>query len=68
MSSDLFDLVGVKYSGGPAFFLIFNSMIFRVPLSWKPAIAKVALPLERVYNAIPFHLAHASFLAAWRRI
>lgn len=67
ISSAWFRVVSVRYGGGPAFFLIQNSMITRVPLWLKPALSRILLPLERWYARIRYHRCHAFFLAVWQR-
>lgn len=57
----------VVYFGGPAFYLILNSLITRVPLSVKPALSRLLFPLEKLYGAIPGKAPFAAFLAVWRR-
>lgn len=57
----------VHYFGGPAFYLILNSLITRVPLHLKPALAQVLLPMESIYNRLPGRAPFAAFLAVWRR-
>lgn len=57
----------VDYFGGPAFYLILNSLIMRVPLGAKPALAKVLFPIERAYNVLPGRWPFAAFMAVWRR-
>ncbi len=57
----------VRYMGGPAFYLILNSLVTRVPLRLKPALSKVLFPAEAVYNRLPGREPHAVFLADWRR-
>ncbi|MDR2416625.1 MAG: class I SAM-dependent methyltransferase [Holosporales bacterium] len=58
----------IKYFGGPAFYLIYNSMIFRVPLGLKPIIAPPLTFCERIYNKLPWKWLHSSFLAQWRKL
>lgn len=57
----------VIYIGGPAFYLILNSLITRVPLRAKPYLASVLFPFETLYNRLPGHAAFAVFLAEWER-
>jgi len=58
----------VRYLGGPAFFLIQNSMITRVPLSMKPAMSRILFPIERLYCRLPGRRFHAFFVAVWERL
>ncbi len=55
------------YIGGPAYFLILNSMMMRVPLRLKPLMAPPLFVLERLYNNLLPPLFHAVFLAQWQR-
>lgn len=57
----------VEYFGGPAFYLILNSLIMRVPLGAKPLLKPLLFPAERIYNLLPGRLMFAAFLARWRR-
>jgi SAM-dependent methyltransferase len=57
----------VTYFGGPAFYLILNSLVTRMPLGAKPAIAAITFPIERTYNLLPGRAPFAGFLARWRR-
>jgi SAM-dependent methyltransferase len=62
-----FEPMTVRYVGGPAYFLILNSMIFRIPRKAKPLLAPLLFPLERAYNLLPGRLAFPIFVARWRR-
>jgi hypothetical protein len=68
MGSSYFTLKRVRYMGGPAFFLILNSLITRVPLALKPALSTVLFPAEGLYNRLPGRRPFAVFLAEWRRV
>jgi SAM-dependent methyltransferase len=67
LAGDKFTAKRVKYHGGPAYFLIYNSLVMRVPLRWKGTLAPPLFWLERLWNAIPLPAAHATFLARWER-
>jgi SAM-dependent methyltransferase len=58
----------VKYIGGPAYFLVLNSLVLRVPLSAKRWVAAAAWPFERAFNHLNTRRAAAAFIARWRRI
>ncbi|MBP5855622.1 class I SAM-dependent methyltransferase [Marivibrio halodurans] len=62
-----FTPVRVEYFGGPAFYLILNSLIMRIPLKAKPFLRPFLFPLERIYNLLPGRKPYAAFLAVWRR-
>jgi SAM-dependent methyltransferase len=57
----------VRYFGGPAFFLVYNSLVFRIPHWTKRLISPALLRSERVYNQLPGRAPFASFTARWRR-
>lgn len=57
----------LRYFGGPAFYLILNSLIMRVPTWAKPALSRLLFPIERLYHLLPGKSPHAAFLAVWRR-
>jgi SAM-dependent methyltransferase len=57
----------VRYFGGPAFFLIYNSLVFRMPHGMKRLIAPSLMGLERAYSSIPGRWAFSSFTAHWIR-
>lgn len=57
----------IHYVGGPAFYLILNSLILRVPLGAKPTLSSVLFPVENLYNRLPGRAPFAAFLARWRR-
>jgi SAM-dependent methyltransferase len=62
-----FSCLRLHYFGGPAFFLIYNSLVFRLPHGVKRIIAPPMMQLERAYSLIPARWAYASFTAHWIR-
>jgi ubiquinone/menaquinone biosynthesis C-methylase UbiE len=58
----------VRYIGGPAYFLVLNSLIMRVPLGAKGWMAAVTWPLERAFNRLNSRRAASAFIARWRRL
>lgn len=58
----------VRYFGGPAFFLIYNSLLFRMSRRVKRAVAPAMFAIERAYNRIPGRWPYASFTAHWIRL
>ena len=58
----------VRYFGGPAFFLIYNSLVFRIPHGLKRAIAPPLMAMEAGFNALPGKQLFSSFTARWRRL
>ncbi len=62
-----FDFVTTRYSGGPAYLLVFNSMVFRVPLSWKARYARPLLWLERKLERVQGKRTSCFAMAQWRK-
>tara|TARA_B100000315_G_scaffold259742_1_gene316982 strand:+ start:3998 stop:4765 length:768 start_codon:yes stop_codon:yes gene_type:complete len=67
MTQGAFELYDVKYLGGPAYFLILNSMIFRIPFKVKRIIAPSLFFFERIFNKIAFCSISPIFIARWKR-
>ena len=55
------------YSGGPAYFLIFNSLIFRVPRGLKRYLAPPLFALESGFNKLPWKACFPTFIAQWQK-
>jgi SAM-dependent methyltransferase len=53
--------------GGPAYFLILNSLLFRMPVGLKRYVASPLFALERLWNAIPGRIQFPAFGAVWER-
>jgi len=62
-----FESERLQYFGGPAFFLIYNSLVLRVPHSVKAHISPALMSAEALYGRLPMRWAFASFLARWTR-
>jgi SAM-dependent methyltransferase len=62
-----FEGVDCRYLGGPAYFLILNSLLFRVPLGVKTALARPLFKFEEAYNRLPGRYWFPYFVARWRR-
>ncbi|MBF0561139.1 MAG: class I SAM-dependent methyltransferase [Alphaproteobacteria bacterium] len=58
----------VKYSGGPAYFVVLQSMILRVPLGVKNLISAPLIVLERLWDRLPGKHFHNTFIARWERL
>ena len=65
--AEAFDCRRLRYFGGPAFFLVYNSLVFRMPARTKAAIAPGLMGVERMYNRLTPRWLFASFLAQWVR-
>jgi len=63
-----FKLVDVKYCGGIAYFLIFNSLVFRMPKFVKKLFKSILFRQEVLFNRLPGKLPFAYFLAKWKKI
>ncbi len=68
MAGAKFDELSVRYLGGPAYFLIFNSLVTRVPLRLKPMIAPALFACDDVYHALPGSAPFPMFIARWVRL
>lgn len=66
-NADRFEFVTTRYSGGPAYLLVFNSMVFRVPLSWKARYTRPLLWLERRLERIQGKHTSCFALVQWRK-
>lgn len=62
-----FEPVMRRYIGGPAYFLVLNSLVLRVPLRAKGLLSRVTFPLEALFNRLDSRAAAPVFLACWRR-
>lgn len=67
MAARDFSLVDVRHLGGPGYFLVFNSMILRLPRAVKKALASPLLALDALYNRLPGRFFYPYFVARWRR-
>jgi SAM-dependent methyltransferase len=67
-AASYFQPVASWHMGGPAYFLICNSMVFRVPRKMKRYLAPVLFPLERACNQLPGKFLFPYFIARWRRL
>ena len=68
LAASYFQPIAARHMGGPAYFLIYNSMIFRVPQKWKGALSRALFPLERAYNRLPGRFLYPYFIARWQRL
>ena len=67
MASSFFEVKDLKYMGGPAHFLILNSLILGIPLSVKRIISHPLFALEWFYNLLPGKIFYPCFIARWKR-
>ena len=66
-ASDYFVGIEIKYLGGPAYFVILNSLILRIPFWMKKYIAPIFMFLEKIYNKLPGKSPYPFFIAHWKR-
>jgi SAM-dependent methyltransferase len=57
----------VRFFGGPAYFLLFNSLLFRLPTAIKPMLQRPLFTLERLFNHLPGRVPFPAFMARWRK-
>jgi SAM-dependent methyltransferase len=57
----------VSYVGGPGYFLVLNSMVFRLPRWIKKTLARPLMLADLLYNRLPGSRPFPIFLAQWRR-
>jgi SAM-dependent methyltransferase len=57
----------VAYYGGPGYFLIAQSLLFRIPKPVKRVIAPPLMVVERIFNYLPMRWLHPYFVARWAR-
>lgn len=57
----------VQYYGGPAYFLILNSLIMRLPLAAKSWLQTPLFAAESLYNCLPGQRPFPVFAARWQR-
>jgi SAM-dependent methyltransferase len=67
MAASDFLPIDCRYMGGPAYFLICNSLVFRVPQKLKRFLVPVLFPLERAYNHLPARFLFPCLIARWQR-
>ncbi len=57
----------VLYFGGPAFFLVLNSLVLRISPRVKKRIARPLMAIEQAYMKLPGRLLFPVFMARWTR-
>jgi SAM-dependent methyltransferase len=67
LASQHFAPMSCRYMGGPAYFLIYNSLLFRLSSRVKSAIAPPLFAFEELYNLLPGAWWYPYFVAQWRR-
>jgi ubiquinone/menaquinone biosynthesis C-methylase UbiE len=67
VASQYFSPISCRYMGGPAYFLIYNSLLFRLSDSLKTRMAGPLFAAERLYNLLPGRWWYPYFIARWKR-
>lgn len=62
-----FEFVHTKHTGGPAYLLVYNSMVFRVPAGVKRVISPPLLALERLVETVQTRRTACMVVCQWRR-
>ena len=62
-----FELQNVAYLGGPGYFLISQSLLFRIPKPMKRAMTPGLMISETLFNRVPGRWMHPYFIARWLR-
>ncbi|MBI4056068.1 MAG: class I SAM-dependent methyltransferase [Elusimicrobia bacterium] len=62
-----FSLKDVCYTGGPGYFLVYNSLLFRMPQPIKKIISPPIILLEKYYNKLPGKRIFPCFISRWTR-
>jgi SAM-dependent methyltransferase len=62
-----FEPVWVRYMGGLAYFVVYNSLVLRVPPTLKRSVARPLMAFEQVTNTLPVKRLFPYFVARWSR-
>ena len=60
--------LSLTYVGGPAYFMLLQNWVLRIPNSSKKWLAPTLMAVERLYHLLPGRLPFASFIACWQKI
>ncbi len=59
--------VSLRYIGGPAYFMLLQNWVLRVPNGTKRWLAPALMAGERLYHKLPGRLPFATFIACWQK-
>lgn len=65
--SKIFEGEKVFFLGGPAYFLIYNSLLFRVPVKIKKITSTPLILIEKLYNMLSVKSLFPYFVARWAK-
>jgi SAM-dependent methyltransferase len=68
LMAGMFECESISYGGGPGYFLVLNSLIFRVPAGLKSLYSPPIIALESLWNLMPIIGLQAYFVARWRKL
>lgn len=66
-NSHRFDFIKKTYGGNIAFLFVLNSLIFRIPLSWKRFYTPILLPIESAINALQTKKTSCFAVCQWKK-
>lgn len=66
-NADRFDFIATRYSGNLAYLLVYNSMVFRIPLRWKRVYAPPLLAAEAAINRVLRRGISCFVVCQWRK-
>ena len=67
LGADRFVAKNTWWMGGPGYFLVLNSLHFRLPHGIKKFIARPLMAVDTLYNLLPGKLLFPYFVAQWER-
>ena len=62
-----FDFITTRYSGNVAYLLVYNSMVFRIPVRWKRVYAPPLLAAEAAINRVLSRPISCFVVCQWRK-
>ena len=62
-----FEPVSLTHIGGPAYFLLLQNWVLRVPNATKKWMAPPLMVAERIYHRLPGRFPFATFIACWQK-
>jgi SAM-dependent methyltransferase len=62
-----FEFITTKYAGNVAYMLVYNSMVFRLPVSWKRVYAPPLLAAEAAINRVLTRSISCFVVCQWRK-
>jgi SAM-dependent methyltransferase len=57
-----------RFLGGPAYFIILNSLVLRIPVGFKQKLAGPLFAVESAFNRLPGRWLFPAFVSRWRRL